>query len=137
MAKTLTLEQAGKVFIWLALSSALLFVGPHYSDRLIFNPAASNATRWLGIALTIVSMLPWFAYVAWGLSIADEYNRCQLVVGTAVAFALAILFSIAAQLMADARLTAEVITINLPIGFLLWLAGIGSSALFFRVRGAR
>src|ERR1051326_200921 len=129
MAKTLTLEQAGKVFIWLALSSALLFVGPHYSDRLIFNPAASNATRWLGIALTIVRVLPWFAYVAWGLSIADEYNRCQLVVGTAVAFALAILLSIAARVMPDARLTAEVITINLPIGFLRAPPGIGSSAL--------
>ena len=137
MAKTLKLEQAAKVFLWIVVSSALLFVGPHYADRLISNPSATIAMRWLGVATMVVSMLPWFAYVGWGLSIADEYNRRTLVVGTAFAFALAILFSIATQSIADARLTREVITINLPIGFLLWSAGIGLAALFFRIRGAR
>jgi uncharacterized membrane protein (DUF485 family) len=64
----------------------------------------------------------------------NEYNWRMPVVGTAVAFALAILFSIAAQLMADARLMSVVITINLPIAFLLWVVGLGLSALYFRMR---
>jgi hypothetical protein len=137
MAKALTLEQAATVLVWLVLATALLFIGPRYAGHLMFAPGATAAARWLGVAISVGSLLPWFAYVAWGLSIADEYNRRTLVVGTAIAFAVAILFSIATQLMADAHLVGEVITINLPIAFLIWIAGLGGSALFFKLRGAR
>src|SRR4051794_33986905 len=134
MAKSLTLEQAGKVFIWFIGSTALLFLGPRWAEQMIFDPQASPSIRYLGVALSVLSLVPWLAYAGWGLSIADEYNRKTLVTGTAVSFALAIVFSIAGQLVADAHLIAAPLTINLPIGFLLWAAGVGLTALVFRVR---
>jgi hypothetical protein len=129
MAKALTLEQTARAVLWFALATALLFFGPRWAGRLVFDAGATATMRYLGIALSVLSLVPWLGYVAWGLSIADEARRRTLVAGTALAFALAILYSAAVQLVADARLGDVPLAIDLRIAFLLWAAGIGLAAL--------
>lgn len=137
MAKALTLEQAAKVGVWFLVSAALLLFGPMLADRWIFDPAATPAVRWAAVALSVFSLIPWLAYAGWGLSIADEYNRRTLVIGTALAFALAILFSVATSVMADARLIEYPIGLNLPIAFVLWVIAVGLVAGYEKLRGIR
>src|SRR5438094_7926903 len=93
MAKALTLEQAGKVFLYLLFSVAALFFGPHFANRFIFDPHAPSGIRGLGVAIAILSVVPMLGYAAWGFGVADEYNRQTMLIGTSLAFALAILFS--------------------------------------------
>jgi hypothetical protein len=137
MAKALTLEQAAKLGLYTVFASALLIIGPIYGARMAHDPTATPSMRWLGVFIAAASVIPWLGYVGWGISIADEYNRRTLVMATAIAFALAILYSMTAQLLVEARLVAHPIGMSLPIAFVLWMIAGGAVVLYEKMRGIR
>jgi hypothetical protein len=133
MPKVLTLKQALKVWIWMILAAILLFKGGNLSDTLV----GSNrvAIRWLGVGVAALSQVPWIVLVAWGFSVADEYERHIGLVATAIAFVGYVLLYVTFAVIQNAHLVGEHFYLPyLPVAGLMWLIGLGLAKLYYRLR---
>jgi hypothetical protein len=133
MPKVLTLKQGLKVWGWMILAAALLLKGGSLSDSLV----ASNSvgTRWLGVGVAALSQVPWIVLVAWGFSVADEYERHIGLVATAIAFVGYVLLYLTFAVIQNAHLVDEHFYLPyLPVAGIMWLIGLGIAKLYYRVR---
>jgi hypothetical protein len=136
MPKALTLEQFARLILWFLLAAALLAIGPRIADWMLARPDPTVMQRWLAVAIAVCSLIPWLLFVAWGIAIADEFQRQILLVGTALGFVAALLVSVATAVMADADLIAyppRILDVRTAFGF--WFLGLAISWLHHRARG--
>ena len=92
--------------------------------------------RWGAVVIATGALLPWLISIGWAIHAADEFHRRTLLVGTALAFAGAVLAGCAEEMMLRASLIAEPVgMLGIPIAFGFWLLGIIAAHLYFRSRG--
>src|SRR6185503_17628078 len=103
MAKLMT-PPALKVWITTIAALALFMYGDHVSQRLIADASANEATRWVGVIIGTLSLLPLVVIIVGVISGADEYVRQVALRGTAVAFVVYLLTHVTYALLQDARL---------------------------------
>jgi len=133
MPKVLTLKQALKVWGWMILSAVLLLKGGTLSDSLV--ASTSPATRWLGVGVAALSQVPWIVLVAWGFTVADEYERHIGLVATAIAFVGYVLLYVSFAAIQNAHLVDEHFYLPyLPVAGIMWLFGLGVAKLYYRLR---
>src|SRR5262245_57243052 len=133
MPKVLSLKQALKVWTWTILGAIALLKGGSLSDSLVASQHAS--TRWLGVAVAALSQVPWIVLVAWGFSIADEYQRQIGLVSTAIAFVGYVLLYVTFAVIQNAHLIDENFYLPyVPVAGLMWLVGFGLAKLYYRLR---
>jgi hypothetical protein len=131
MAKVVSLQQALKFFLWVILVLVVVTGGSSLSDHLVANQSAR--LRWLGVAVAVVSLLPWLGFIIASLSRADEYHRRIVLVGTAVAFVVDLLVHMAFNLIVNAHLVSPTSYLPaLPVATGIWLASVGLTLLYYR-----
>jgi len=130
-----SLSQALKVWGLTILAVVLMLYGGRLSDSLIASPTATAGLRWLGVVVAAACLLPWIAFVAWSLSMIDEYHRHVVLVGTAIAFVAELLVHVAFSVMRDARLVEpNTHLVELPVTMIIWIVGIAISWTYYRLR---
>ena len=133
MAKALPLLQALKYFLLLILAMVVLYGGGTVSDHFVASPSAG--LRWLGVAVAVVSLLPWLGFLITSLALADEYHRRIVLVGTAVAFVVGLLVHVAFNVIVDAHLVSPTLSLaELPVAMGVWVLSVGLTLLYYRMR---
>lgn len=133
MARALPLQQALKYFLLLILAMVVLYAGSAATDHLVASP--STGLRWLGVAVAIVSLVPWLGFVIASLSLTDEYHRRIVLVGTAVAFVVDLLVHVAFGVIVDAHLVGPGFYLaELPVAMGVWVASAGLTLFYYRMR---
>jgi len=133
--KVIPLNQALKLWGLAIASAGLLYASGYLVDYLTASTTTSLGLRWLGVLVAVGSVVPWLLFVAWTLSMMDEYHRHVALVGTAVAFVGELLAHISFNVMQDARLVSWSTHLQeLPVAAVVWLIGIGASAFYYRLR---
>jgi len=134
MAKVIPLRQALIGMLAMLASLAVLFFGNRWSDTLLHSSGPPGA-RWLGVALAVVSIVPWIYCLAWGVAAGDEYVQHIALVGTALAFVLDLLAHVAFNTMVDARLLAPSSYLpELAAAIACWVVGCAIAMLYYRQR---
>jgi hypothetical protein len=131
MSKVMPLQQALKFFLVMVGALVALWAGSALSDRLVTNPSAG--VRWLGVAAAVVSLLPWLWVIFQSISHADEYIRRVVLVGTAAAFVVDLLFHVAFNVIVDARLVSATSYLPaLPVAIVIWMLSVAVTFLYYR-----
>ena len=135
MAKVIPLQQALKVWVAVIGSGVLLYLGRELSDFLVRDRSAPPSLRWAGVAVAVVSVIPWMLMIAWGVSVADEYYRRVAIEGTALAFVVDLTVHVAFGTLVDAGLLASTsVLLEVPAAIITWMASIGIVLLYYRFR---
>ena len=133
--KVVSLNQALKLWGLAIASAGLLYAGGYLVGYLTAATTTSLGLRWLGVLVAVVSTVPWLLFIAWMVSMMDEYHRHVALVGTAVAFVGELLVHIGFNVMQDARLVSWSSHLQeIPVAMIVWLIGIGASAFYYRHR---
>jgi len=133
MAKALPLQQALKYFLLLILAMVVLYGGGAVSGHFVASPSAG--LRWLGVAVAVVSLVPWLGFIVTSLALADEYHRRIVLVGTAVAFVVGLLLHVAFNVIVDAHLVSPTFSLaELPVAMGVWVLSVGLTLLYYRMR---
>ena len=133
--KVIPLNQALKLWGLAIASAGLLYASGYLVDYLTASTTTSLGLRWLGVLVAVGSVVPWLLFVAWTLSMMDEYHRHVTLVGTAVAFLGELLVHIGFNVMQDARLVSWSTHLQeIPLAMVVWLIGIGASVFYHRLR---
>jgi hypothetical protein len=80
-------------------------------------------------------MIPWLGFIAWSISLTDEYFRHVTMVGTAAAFIVNALVHVAFNAMQSAGLVSWGLhLLELPVGMIVWVACVAMAAMYHRIR---
>jgi len=133
--KVIPLNQALKLWGLAIASAGLLYASGYIVDYLTASTTTSLGLRWLGVLVAVGSIVPWLLFIAWTLSVLDEYHRHVALVGTAMAFVGELLAHIGFNVMQDARLVSWSTHLQeIPLAMVVWLIGIGASVFYHRLR---
>ena len=109
--------------------------GGSISDALLMTEHPSVWTRCLAVGVAALSQVPWIVLVAWGFSVADEYERHIGLVATAIAFVGYVLLYVTFAVIQNAHLVDEHFYLPyVPVAGLMWLTGLGLAKLYYRLR---
>ena len=135
MAKVIPPRMALIGLIVFIASLAWLVVAGRWSEALLHSSPRSTGTSWLAVALAVLSVIPWIYCVAWGVAAGDEYVRHIALVGTALAFVVALLVRIALNAMVDAQLIPHDLQVpELVSAIASWVLSCGIAILYYRNR---
>ena len=134
MTKVLSLQQAVKVSVgWVLAIVAILMTG--WASDAILHDAPSRGMRWAAVALGAFRFVPMTVLVLWGVSVLDEFQRRLAFVGAVIAFVASQFVFTVLAMMVDARLMSpELMPPYFVVAVVLWFAGIGVAALYYRLR---
>jgi hypothetical protein len=133
--KVVSLDKALKLWGLGLVAVVVMYFGGKFSDSIGANETTSLAVRWTAVAISVGCMIPWLWFIAWSISLTDEYFRHVAVVGTAVAFVVDVLVHVAYTTMQSARLVSWTShLLELPVGMLVWVACVAAAAIYFRLR---
>ena len=135
MARLITFPDLLKLLAWWVGAVAALAAGPFVALWLLSGPAPALWLRWLAVAVSLLSFIPWVTLLLWGVRRADEYQRQIFLVGTAFAFLGDVLLSTAIEFMKKGQLIGPSIDIpQWPIAIVLWLLGVWIASAYYRLR---
>jgi hypothetical protein len=135
MARVIPLRHVLINLLVMIASFVWLFFAGRWSEALLHSPGHSAGAGWLAVALAVLGVVPWMYYIAWAVALGDEYVRHVVLVGTSLAFVVAILAHIAFNTMVDARFVArDVYPPELVFGIGAWAVGCAISILYYRQR---
>jgi hypothetical protein len=135
MAKVIPLRQAAVGLITLIASAVLLYFGQQWPNALLHSSTPSSGSRWLAVAIAVISIVPWIYCIAWAIAAADEFVQHVALVGTALAFVVDLLVHIAFNVMMDARLLApDSYLPEIGVAICCWIVTCAISILYYRPR---
>ena len=133
--KVVSLDKALKLWGLGVAAAVVMYYGGKFSDSIAPNEIASISLRWAAVAVAVVSMIPWLLFIAWSISLTDEYFRRIAILGTAAAFIVNTLVHIAYDAMRSVRLVSwDSHLLELPVGMVVWVACVGAAAIYYRLR---
>lgn len=135
MPKVVSLDSALKLWGLGLVAVVLMYFGGRFSDSLAASQTISLSLRWLAVAVAVLCMIPWLGFIAWSISLTDEYFRHVTMVGTAAAFIVNALVHVAFNAMQSAGLVSwSSHLLELPVGMIVWVACVAMAAMYHRIR---
>jgi hypothetical protein len=133
--KVVSLDKALKLWGFALAAVIVMYFGGQFSESLAANQTASLFLKWTAVAIGVACMIPWLGFIAWSISLVDEYHRHVALVGTAAAFIVNALVHVAFNVMQSARLVSwSSHLLELPVGMFVWIACVAASATYYRLR---
>jgi hypothetical protein len=133
--KVIPLDRFLKLLVYCAIAMACLWLGDMFTAHVRDQPEPSRWLRWLAVGVGVVSVMPWLSIIIGGVWLGDEFVHHVALVGTAIAFAGQLLFSIALVHLRDVGLMSASTHVEpIPVAIILWLLGCASAALYYRSR---
>lgn len=86
MMKVVSLDKALKLWGLGLVAVTVMYFGGRFSDSIGASEMPSLVLKWTAVTVAVVCMIPWLCFIAWSVSLTDEYFRRVAVVGTALAF---------------------------------------------------
>lgn len=133
--KVVSLDKALKLWGLGLVAVTVMYFGGRFSDSIGASEMPSLVLKWTAVTVAVVCMIPWLCFIAWSVSLTDEYFRRVAVVGTALAFVVNALVDVADNTMQSARLVSwSWHLLELSVGMLVWVACVGLAANYLRLR---
>src|SRR5581483_8693531 len=133
MAKVIPLSHLLKILGFCIIAVVCLLLGSEFTESVFQRADASIALRWGAVVVGTVSIVPWLWTVFWGVTTGDEFVQRVALVGTALAFVVAIVVNVAFGLLQDARIVGWDRHLQpVPTAIILWTFGVSVAALYYR-----
>lgn len=133
--KVVSLDKALKLWGLGLVAVVVMYFGGKFGDSIGATETASLVLKWTAVVVAAACMIPWLWFIAWSISLTDEYFRRVALVGTAVAFIVNALVHVGYNTMQSARLVSwGSHLLEVPVAMLVWVACVGGATIYYRLR---
>ena len=133
--KVVSLEKALKLWGFALFAVIAMYYGGRLSDSIAADQSSSTLLKWTAVALAVACMIPWLGFIAWSISLTDEYLRHVALAGTAAAFIVNALVHVAFNVMQSARMVSwSSHLLEVPVGMFVWIGCVAVAAIYYRLR---
>jgi hypothetical protein len=135
MTKVVSLDKALKLWGFGLFAVVVMYYGGQWSQSTATHQSSSLLLKWTAVAIGVICMIPWLGFIAWSISLTDEYYQHVALAGTAGAFIVDALVHVAFNLMQSARIVGwSSHLLELPVGMFVWIACVAVAAVYYRLR---
>jgi hypothetical protein len=133
--KVVSLDKALKLWGLGLVAVVVMYFGGQFSESIAGGHGSSALLKWTAVAIAVACMIPWLLFIAWTVSLVDEYHRHVALIGTAAAFVVDALVHVAFNVMQTAQIVSwSSHLLELPVGMLVWVTCVGIAAIYYRMR---